>query len=214
MRNQKSEIRNQNCGAGFTLIEILISIAGFTILMLGVVALISNILTVNRQQGTLLSDQDQVRKLAFSAMTELRNAVTSNTGSYALADASAQQLTFYADVDGGTDVERVRYFLQNGELKRGLVKPTGSPLAYNFGSETVTTVQKNVANGVNPIFYYYDGTYDGTVENPLSQPVNPTQVKLVKISLDVYLKGGVVNTNKYTVTAIGTLRNLKTNLGD
>jgi type II secretory pathway pseudopilin PulG len=199
---------------GFTLVELIIAIAGFTIIILGVVSLTSNVFTTNRQQGTLLADQDQARKLAFTAMTELRNGVASNVGAYALAEASAQQLTFYSDIDGGTDVERIRYFLQNGELKKGIVKPTGNPLAYNFGTETITTVQKNVANGANPIFYYYDGSYTGVTENPLAQPVNVTSVKLVKISLDISNKAGVRNTNKYTVTAIGAVRSLKTNLGN
>lgn len=199
---------------GFTLIELLVSVAGFTVLMLGIMALLSNMFSVNRQQGALLSDQDQVRKLSFTAMTELRNSVASNTGAYPLVDASAQQLMFYSDIDGGLDVERVRYFYQNGDLKKGIVKPTGNPLTYNFATETIVTVQKNVANGATPIFYYYNGSYSGVTENPLTQPVNVTAVKLVKISLSVYLKGGVTNANSYAVTAIGTLRNLKNNLGN
>ncbi len=199
---------------GFTLIELIISIAGFVIIMLGIVAVISNTFSVNRQQGTLISDQDQARKVAFTAMTELRNSVASNVGAYPIVDASAQQLTFYSDIDGGLDVERVRYFLQNGELKKGVVKPTGNPLTYNFASETVTSVQKNIANGANPLFYYYDGSYTGVTDTFIAQPVNVTAVRLVKVSLDISNKAGVANTNKYTVTAIGTIRSLKTNLGN
>lgn len=211
----KSEIRNTKYEneKGFTLIELLVSIFGFVVLMLGIMALIGNIFTVNRQQGTLLENQDQARKAVASIMFELRNAVISNTGAYPIVEASAQQLTFYSDIDGGLDVERVRYFLQNGSLMKGIVKPTGNPFTYNFGSETVTTILKNVANGNNPLFYYYDGSYTGVTDTYLTQPVNVTAVKLVKANLSVYLKGGVTNTNSYTVTAIGTVRSLKTNLG-
>lgn len=207
-------IRALQDGVGFTLIELIISVAGFTIIVLGVVSIMSSVFTVNRQQGGLLAGQDQARKLAFQITTELRNGVASNTGAYPIVDASAQQLTFYSDVDGGLDVERVRYFIQNGELRRGLVKPTGNPLTYNFGTETVTTVQRDVANGGNPIFYYYDGTYTGVTDNPLTQPVNVTAVKLVRVSINLFKRAGVVNTNTYTVTAIGSVRGLKTNLGN
>lgn len=215
MMQIKSEIRNTKYEneKGFTLIELLVSIFGFVVLMLGIMALIGNIFTVNRQQGTLLENQDQARKAVASIMFELRNAVISNTGAYPIVEASAQQLTFYSDIDGGLDVERVRYFLQNGSLMKGIVKPTGNPFTYNFGSETVTTILKNVANGNNPLFYYYDGSYTGVTDTYLTQPVNVTAVKLVKANLSVYLKGGVTNTNSYTVTAIGTVRSLKTNLG-
>ncbi|MEJ0021476.1 MAG: hypothetical protein WDN47_02725 [Candidatus Doudnabacteria bacterium] len=74
-------------------------------------------------------------------------------------------------------------------------------------------VQKDVANGANPIFYYYDGTYSGVVENPLVQPLNVTAVKLVKINLTIFKKAGVGSSGTYTETASGAIRNLKTNLG-
>lgn len=199
---------------GFTLIEIIVAIALFTIIVTGMVALWSNMFTVNRQQGDLLSDQDQTRKLTFRLMTELRNAQASNTGSYALAEASNQQLTFYSNIDGGNDIERLRYYVQNGRLMRGVVKPTGSPLTYNFGTETSTIVQNNLANGANAIFYYYNGSYDGVTDNPLSQPVSVASVRAVRASVQVFLRAGVTNTNSYTSTAIGTIRSLKTNLGD
>ncbi len=199
---------------GFTLIELIVGIAIFTILALGIIVLVSNILTSSSQQSGLLADSDQGRKLAFRIMGEVRNGSTSNTGAYTLATADAQQLIFYSNVDGGVDIERVRYYLASGSLYRGIVKPTGSPLTYNLGSETSSVVQKNVANGAIPLFYYYDDTYDGTSDTFLAQPVNVTDVRMIKLNLRVYNKAGKTNTNYYTVTASGTIRGLKTNLGN
>ena len=145
--------QNKQFQAGFTLIELLVSIAIFSVLMLGVVSLFSNVFTVNRQQGGLLADQDQARKVSFQIMAELRNAITSNVGAYPIDTAGDQQLIFYTNVNGGTQIERIRYYIQNNTLYRGTVTPTGSPLSYNVASEVVTTVQKNVAAGATPIFY-------------------------------------------------------------
>ncbi|MBL8031269.1 MAG: prepilin-type N-terminal cleavage/methylation domain-containing protein [Candidatus Doudnabacteria bacterium] len=197
---------------GFTLIELLVSIAVFSVIMVGIVSLFSNVFTVNRQQGSLLSDQDQVRKVSFQIMTELRNAITSNLGAYPIDTADNQQLIFYTNSDGGTQVERVRYYIQNGNLYRGVVVPAGSPLSYNLASETVRVVQNNLSAGSTPIFYYYDDTYDGITGAPLVQPVNKTAIRFVKVVLPIANKAGVQNTNSYSVTAMATIRSLKTNL--
>lgn len=197
---------------GFTLIELLVSIAIFSVLMLGVVSLFSNVFTVNRQQGGLLADQDQARKVSFQIMAELRNAITSNVGAYPIDAAGDQQLIFYTNVNGGTQIERIRYYIQNNTLYRGVVTPTGNPLSYNVASEVSTIVQKNVSAGATPIFYYYDDTYNGITGSPLTQPVNITAVRFVKLVLPIANKAGVKNTNSYSVTAMATIRSLKTNL--
>jgi prepilin-type N-terminal cleavage/methylation domain-containing protein len=198
---------------GFTLVEVMISVALFAILAGAVIALVGNIITTTRQQGTLLSDSDQARRLSVKIMSELRNAVASNTGAYALEQAADQQIIFYSNVDGGADIEKLRYYISNGSLYRGLTKPLGNPLTYTGATEASTLVQANVGNGTVPLFYYYPDTYTGT-GNALAQPVNVTQVRFVQVSLKVFNKAGVTNTNTYTITASGTIRSLKTNLGN
>lgn len=196
--------------AGFTLIELLVGLFGFALVSAGVVALMTNLITVgNRQQG-LLFDTDSARKTAFTFMSELRNANTSSTGAYALATAGDQQIVFYSNVDGGTDLERVRYFLENGQLKKGVVKASGSPLAYNLASEVVTIAQRNIGNGANPLFRYFDGSFTGS-ESALVQPVSVTAVRYVKLDMTITKPGP---NGTYTFTAGGALRNLKDNLGN
>lgn len=197
---------------GFTLVEMIVAVAVFAVLALGVISLVSNVFSVNLQQGGLLSDADQARKLAFQITQETRSAVTSATGAYALDTAGAQNLVFYSQSDNAPDIEKIRYFFQNNKLYKGVIKPTGTPPVYNAGSEVVRVVQNNLANGVNPIFYYYDGSYNGVVDNFLQQPVSVTAVKYVKVNIQVFNKAGVKNTNIYAVTAGGTVRSLKVNL--
>jgi len=199
---------------GFTIVELIVAIALFVVLSLGVISLVSIMLTTVRQQGGLLADSESARKVAFGIISELRNSVTSSLGAYAIETADDQTLVFYSNVDGGTDIEKIRYFISNGTLVRGVTKPTGNPLVYNSGNEVTFVVQKNIANGANKLFYYYDGTYNGVTDNYLSQPVNVTQVRYVKIKMQVYNKAGVKNQTSYAITVGGSVRNLKDNLGN
>lgn len=198
---------------GFTLIEVMVSILIFTLLGLGIIELVSSMVSTGNKTTTFATSSDQARKLSFQIMNELRNAVTASTGAYALNQAGDQELIFFSNVDGGTDIERVRYYLSSGKVYRGVVKASGSPLTYNLGNETTAVVQNDVANGGIPLFYYYADTYDGS-GNYLAQPVNITQVKFIELNLQVYNKGGIANTNFYTITAGSSIRSLKTNLGN
>lgn len=197
---------------GFTLIEVMVAVFGFTLIAYGLIALVSNIFLQSSQQSSLLAGSDQARKVAFNIVTELRNGQLSSGGAYALDTAGDQSLIFYSNIDKDSAIEKVRYFVQGGKLWKGLTQFNGS--TYPASTETTAVVQSDIANGSNPLFYYYDGSYIGSsTQTSLTQPVNVTQVKFVQIKLQVFNKAGVKNTNFYTVTASGAIRNLKTNLG-
>ena len=210
----KFGMRNFKLNRGFTLIELLISVAIFLLVFTGVAVLISNVISSSSTQAGLLADSDQARKLAFGIVGELRNAQVSSTGAYSLESAGPQSLIFFSNIDGGTDVERVRYFSQNGKLYKGVIKPYGNSMSYSPSREKISVVQNNLANAADPIFYYYDGTYEGVTDNYLAQPVSVTSVKFVKVDLRILNKAGVNNTNFYSITASGAIRNLKTNLAE
>lgn len=214
MKYQMINSNPQNSNCGFTLVEIVVGIFAFTVLSLGLVALVSNILVSSSKQSNLLADADQARQQAFGIINQLRNAQTSSTGAYPLEIAGDQALTFYSNVDNNPFVERVRYYVQDGKLYRGITKPAGNPLAYDPANEKISVVQNNLANGSSPLFYYYDGSYNGMADNPLAQPVSVTAVKFVKLDLKVFNKAGLDGTNFYSVTAGGSIRSLKDNLGE
>lgn len=196
---------------GFTLIEVIVAVFLFSLIMLGLFAFIAYIFNDSKQQGSLLSDANQARLVAAQVINQLRNAQTGDNGAYTLDTTASQQLVFYSDVDSSGGTQRVRYFLQNGKLIEGITDYNGS--SYNTSTERTIAVQNDVANSSTPLFYYYDGTYTGSAtQTPLVQPVNPASVKLVQLNLEIYNKGGVRNTNYYTVTGVATIRNLKTNL--
>ncbi|KKW23511.1 MAG: hypothetical protein UY65_C0001G0003 [Parcubacteria group bacterium GW2011_GWA2_51_12] len=197
---------------GFTIIEVTVTIAIFATIAYGLLALVSNMLSFSSGQSNVLVGIDQARKVAFGITSELRTASIGANGGYSIAQADSQQLIFYSNIDTTSDIEKVRYFVQNNKLNKGVTKPAGS--TYNPPSEQTSVAVTDLANGSNPVFYYYDGTPDGTTDNYLIQPVSIPQIKFIKIKLDVYKKGGVVNQSVYTVINGATIRNLKTNLGN
>ena len=199
-------------GAGFTLVEMVVVIFVFGMIAVGLIALMSNLFSINRQQGGLLSEADQARQEAFKITNEFRNAQVGMDGSYPLNTAQSQQLVFFSNADLDPSIERIRYYLQSGKLYRGVTEFNGT--TYNTSTEVSAVVQNDVANASNtPLFYYYDGTYTGGAgQNSLAQPVSPTAVTFIKLNLQIYDKAGVKNTAIYTVTASGAIRNLKTNL--
>lgn len=206
------KLKSFKSGAGFTLIEITIAIFCFTIIIWGLVSLYANIFVTSSQQSNLLADADYARKLAFKISGELRNGQTGTNGAYVLNTAQDQQLVFFTNSDIDSGVERVRYFAQNGALYKGVTEYNGS--TYNTSTEVTTLVQKDLANGATPIFYYYDGSYNGSsTQASLTQPVSVTAVKFIKVVFKVYNKAGKENTNTFTVTSSAVIRNLKTNLG-
>ena len=199
---------------GFTLLEAVMTIFISTFLMAAVTTLFINLFKTSRQQSIVIDTVDQARKVVFNFASELRAATIGNEGAYPLNLASTTEIIVYtASGAQGQNINRVRYFLNNSVLYKGIVIPSGNPLTYNIGTEKITVVQRGVANGNTPLFYYYDGNYGGTT-TPLAQPVNINQVRFVKINM-VLLKQEVRNSaSTYTITAGGAIRNLKSNLGN
>ncbi len=198
---------------GFTLIEVTVSIFAFGIITIGLIALVSGIIRGSSQQAGAAADVDAARRVAFGIVNELRRAEYSSTGAYPIESAQAQQLTFYANTDGGSDVERIRYYVSGSKLYRGFLKASGNPPAYVPANETSALALEPLANGAQPLFYYYADTYNGVADSYLAQPVDVTDPRFIRLSLQVYQKGGLSTQTKFTVVSSATVRNLKSNLG-
>jgi prepilin-type N-terminal cleavage/methylation domain-containing protein len=212
-KNLNSKIQKK-ASRGFTLIEVIISVAIFSLIAYGLIALVSYILTISKQQGGASADIDQSRKVVAQMVKEFRASQIGSNGAYPLDTAGNQQVIFYSNSDTDILIERIRYFLQNGKLWKGVTEYNGS--TYPTSTEQTIVVQNDVVNSsTTPLFYYYDGNYSGVAPSstPLSQPVNVTAVKFIGVNLQIVQKNGVKNTNYYSVTAGGAIRNLKTNLG-
>lgn len=171
---------NGKSGAGFTLMELLFSIAVFTIVMTFFSAMfIYNLRSYHRAQGRSFAEE-QSRAFLKTMAKHIREMRSSGSGAYPLADVSESSITFYANADSDDGIERVRYARVGEELQAGTIQPVGDPPTYPPGTEVVRTIGRGVRDDGQPLFSYYDSTFTGT-QAPLPQPVNVSAVRLVRI---------------------------------
>lgn len=167
---------------GFTLIEIAVVLGIFGVTILAVGAFTSGVFRYNRILTSQLDTETQLRRVVAKFTKEARTASISSLGAYPLDAASPMSVTFYSNIDADNLKERVRYFLDATTLKRGVLKPTGSPLTYNPANEQVSSLVNDVRN--SDIFLYYDETYNGS-SPPLTFPVILTAVRLIRFKLSI-----------------------------
>ncbi|NCS99400.1 prepilin-type N-terminal cleavage/methylation domain-containing protein [Candidatus Parcubacteria bacterium] len=167
---------------GFTLTEILVTLGIFSVLAVGATSLLRDSFIFKGIAQTGLNSIDEGRKILRPLVGEVRSASQSHNGAYVIENASAETFIFYSDIDNDDLIERVRYFLDEDTLKKGVTEPSGSPLSYDLNNEEISWVIQDVANGASPVFEYFDTNYDGTTD-PLVQPVSSGDVRLVKITI-------------------------------
>lgn len=199
---------------GFTLLEVLVVIGIVAVLMVaGATVATSGFeqqLFMRRQNDAL----EEAKRGIEVMVEEIREAADGDNGAYPIELADDYTFIIFSDIDVDAITERVRYFVENEELKKGTIEPSGVPLVYNSNDEIVVTVASFVVNQTNtlPVFRYYNKDYPGDlVNNPLSTPATIADVTLVEVRL-------LVNTNpvkapdNLQIDSFVQIRNVKSNL--
>lgn len=204
----KAKIRNCS-DQGLTLIETIVAIGIFSLATVAIMVFISQGFKAQKQSIQNIIAQQEIRRALKIMSKEIRGAAESAEGDYAIDTAQGQSLTFYTNIDDDVTTERVRYFLDGTELKRGLTQPSGEPPTYGEDEE-ISILARYVNNESTPIFTYYDTNYTGT-EDPLPLPADIGEIRLIHIHLIIDVdpeqppEGIILETE-------ATLRNLKENL--
>jgi prepilin-type N-terminal cleavage/methylation domain-containing protein len=170
---------------GFTFIEVTVAIGIFAIIMIILMDFIVQNYKSWQETSQIIEAQQNAQGAIQIMIKELRNiAEASEIGSFSLESAQNQSVVFYSDSNADSRIERIRYFLDNKEFKKGTIIPSDNPIEYKPANEVIITIAKYVSNGDEPIFYYYDENYNET-SPPLTNPVDVTKAKLIKILLKV-----------------------------
>lgn len=192
---------------GFTAIESVVVVAVFSFL---IAAISSSILYFYRANSYTVEQSyalNSARKGMETMVYEIRETAYSDTGAYPVALAADNSFEFYSDVDRDASVERIRYFLDGSNLKRGELQSSGNPPAYNPANEIINILSESVRNDISqPVFKYYDR--DGNLIEDLSEVAD---ICLIKIHLIVNVIEGRAP-EEFTLYSTVSLRNLKTNL--
>jgi len=192
---------------GFTFIEAVVMIF---VLLLAFGAVVG-FLTIGYQTQSYGREQTQaieeVKRGIETMVKEIREARTGDDGSYLIEKAADYEFIFYSNIDNDSAVERVRYFLEGSNFKKGVIKPEGSPLRYPSTKEEIKIISSHVINQP-PIFRYFDGN-----NQELPAPSRLKDTKLMKVYLVINVDPNNPP-NDFVLESDVQIRNLKTNLGD
>ena len=169
--------------SGFTLVEVLISITLFVGIAFIIGTFIKSVLDYELLFTQQLTAQQEIETTFATVLPEMRSMVPSALGSYPIGQVATSSITFFVDIDGDTISDQVRYFLSGTVLKKGITRPSGSPLSYNSANEIVNDVVRNVVMTA-PVFTFYDENYTGS-EPAMTSPVVISDIRLIKILLTV-----------------------------
>lgn len=193
---------------GITLIETLIvaALIGLVLPVLG--SFIWRSFEFNRHAVGSIINQQSARRMVDKLKAEIREAGPGVGNEYPLAICTADQIMYYADADLDGQADRVRYYLQGSQLRRGVTRPVGHSYPEN-GEETVVLINNMLNTAEQPLFAYYNRHFTGS-QNNLAQPVSCPEVRAVRITVifDAVID---INPGPQTVNTVVQLRNLKNN---
>lgn len=191
---------------GFTIAETLIMVAIISVISISIGVFQSDIFRKEKIARSRILATEQHRIALRRFVEEARNISMSSTGTYPILTADSNAFTFYADTDNDNLKERIRYYIENGNLKKAVMKPVGSPVTYT-GTEKISSVVSSIASSSIQVFTYYD-TNGVALSNPATvSSIRSVQMKVSSVILD---SNGIATTTVAQETR-ATLRNLKDN---
>jgi type II secretory pathway pseudopilin PulG len=203
-------MRNTPHSGGFTLLEIIMALS------LGVTAMIviGSFGADLANFGLFFGDSLQVEQelqLTFKLFnSELLAMQTSHRGDYPLVKASSNEIQFYSDVDGDGLIDEVRYFVDGRILKKGVIKPNGTPLNYDPTQEIVTEPIYDLVPSASGVFSYYNKDYTGG-EPAMVQPLDIKAVRVVRSEV-LADKNPQAEPGPTRYLMMITIRNLRSNI--
>jgi len=190
---------------GFTLVESLISIALLAVAIVGISSLVLffyKSYSYSRDQSEAI---EEAKRGIETMIQEIRKAQNADNGAYVIEEADDFQFIFYSDIDKDGEVEKVRYFVENNEFKKGVIEPVGIPATYPQDQEKIFILSQYVRN-TPPVFQYFDG--DG---NELPPPARKRDTKLMRLTLEIDVDPQKLP-SPFTLVSEVQIRNIKTNL--
>lgn len=190
---------------GMTIIETLVWIAIFIFAILSVVLTIQYFYKTNtyavEQSGAVTSTNRGVTTMVRA----IREAAYSANGAYPIVSLAKYEFVFFADINSDGRAERVRYFVEETSLKRGVISPSLDLLNPYAGVEQISTISDSVRNIEQNVdmFAYYSG--NGTLLTNYSAVLD---VRLVSLSVVVNVNPDKLP-NQLTLHSSATLRNLR-----
>lgn len=185
---------------GMTFSEVIVTIAIFSIIMIGV----NQLFIKSWQNYNLVIHTNEASVAANRGVSDivnvLRKICEAENGSHPILNVEDFDLKVFSDIDKDGTTEKVHYYLNGTDLMVGKSNPSGFPLSYPTGDDETSILVKNVVNSsTQPLFFYYNG------ENEIiSAPAGSiNEIRMIEVNLFIDRKEGDINIESYA-----SLRNL------
>jgi type II secretory pathway pseudopilin PulG len=165
---------------GMMLLEILVVVGIFVVISSSVWPLMANIFSQGTMLRNSLAANDEARIAIKKFIQEARIMSPSSLGAYPVLLASSTAFTFYSDVDNDNLKERYRYFIEGGSFKKGVTKPSGTPLVYNSAAEIKSIIITHLYATSSTLFNYFDSN-----NTQMAYPMNATAIRSVELLLPI-----------------------------
>ncbi len=201
---------------GLTLIEMIMAISIFSIGIIGFTLLFSrtwqfNKYTIEMGQASMNVSQGLNKIVDYTRRTE-----QGDNGAYPIVSVKDNDLVIYCDYNKDNITERLHFYKSGQDILMGITEPTNTlPKTYPTGDQrTIVIVSHIVNDSSKPIFSYYNQNYPAdTVNNPLTTPAIPSDIRLVKIYLEINIDPNHAPDN-IKMQSFVELRNLNDYNGD
>lgn len=201
--------KQQLAKSGFTLTEVIIVIGLLSLFLIAILTFGRDIFVFNdRYQLSFAADSNA--KSALKKLTaELRAAESSAMGSFLIESVASTSLVFFSDPDDDGVRERLRYFIEDRSLKRGLTEPSGNPVTYRDSDEKIQTLIADLLTA-SSTFLYFDNSYDGSASStPLVEPIDLQDIRMARFVF--VIQSPSRRAAPYVVQSEVMIRNLKDN---
>lgn len=195
---------------GFTLIEMLVVIALFTILSLAITSAVAQIYKLNSATFEQANEIDYARRGLLTWVRDAREMTYSANGAFPIVRAENHRMGFYSDIDKDLSVEYVEYVLSTTTLYKYTYEATGTPPVYATTTPARTeTLSEYIQNTLqNQITFRYYNDAGAVIANPQASISDIRYITMnVIVNIDPARSPG-----EFMLQGSATPRNLKENL--
>jgi type II secretory pathway pseudopilin PulG len=191
--------------AGFTLVEVIMVIGLFTMLGLVISYSIFSLYESNGYTIAQSHEVDHARRGLQTFLSDAREMVYADDGTFPIAIIEANRFGFYSDIDRDLSTEYTEYILATTTLYKYTYEATGTPPVYDLvtpsRTETLSEYVQNIVNATSTFSYFDTNGILLTGTSTLLTDIRYIEAKVIvninpiKSPGEFLLKGGVAPRN-------------------
>lgn len=206
MQNFREHIKNK-CHTGFSLVEMLVVIAIFTLLSIAITVSIQKFYQFNAYTIAQSYQVQNARRGLEFTVRDLREMTYADNGAFPLISVGTTSVSFYSDIDRDESVELVAYELIDTTLYKYIYNAVADSYDTTSPDQTIIISEyvQNRLQDIN-IFDYVD--YNGVVATGAT---NISDIRYINVNLIINIDP-VRDPGEYSLRSGAALRNLIENL--